>query len=98
MLLFTFLHNGYTIVKLQVKNSVFWENRASQTECVEAIAFYPREPVFCVALGIPRFERLPFATVFASVFVERLLDVGVVLLLLLIPLKLGELGELGEND
>lgn len=38
---------------------------------------------------VSRFDRLPFATAFGSVFVERLLDIGVVLVLLLIPLWSG---------
>lgn len=36
-----------------------------------------------------RFDRVPFATAFGSIFVERLLDVGVVLVFLLIPLWSG---------
>lgn len=38
---------------------------------------------------VSRFDRVPFATAFGSVFVERLLDIGIVLVLLLIPLWSG---------
>ncbi|HAX79125.1 MAG TPA: hypothetical protein DCY88_25685 [Cyanobacteria bacterium UBA11372] len=40
---------------------------------------------------LSRFDGLPFATTFGSIFVERLLDIGVVLVLLLIPLWSGRI-------